>query len=182
MAHRSFQVKMQAKQLEAEAMRLQKEANKERTKARAELRRGNRQTAALYAQNAVRYDQQANQILQSCAAVTGMATDMRAAEVTAHTSKTMGVATAAMAASGARVDLATLSRNRTKMDGLKQHIGAAHDLITNAEGQEQVTAGADDLLAALEEENNQYAMMQIADIPEGLPGATANPAAHRFAD
>jgi charged multivesicular body protein 1 len=182
MSQRSFQVKMQAKQLESEAKRLQKDANKERAKARAELRKGNRQTAALYAQNAVRYDQQANEILQNCAAVTGMATDMRSAEVTANTAKVAGVATAAISASSAKVNLATLSRNRAKMDGLKQHMGAAHELITNADGQEQVTAGAEDLLAALDEENNQYALMQIADIPEGVPSAGTNLAARRFAD
>jgi charged multivesicular body protein 1 len=176
---RSFQVRMQAKQLESEARRLLKDANKERQRAKTELSRGNRAAAALYAQNAVRYEQQANQLLQNASAVNGMALDMKAAQTTAQTAKTMGVATGAMAQATAHVDLTKLSKNRTRMDGLKQQMGAAHEMLTGGEGETQLQAGAEDLLAALEEENNALAMMALADIPEGIPGqaAPANPPA-----
>ncbi|OHS92867.1 SNF7 family protein [Tritrichomonas foetus] len=176
----AFQVKMQAKQLEREAKRLQKEANKERAKAKAELKRGNRATAQLYAQNAVRYDQQATQLLQSCAATQGYATDMRQAEVQAQMAKTMGVATSGMAQSAQKVNLDKLSENRTKMDGLKQKMGAAHDLLTNGEGEMDLNAGADDLLSQLEAENAEDAMMQIADIPTGVPAMAAPAAGQRM--
>jgi charged multivesicular body protein 1 len=174
---RLFQVRMQAKQLESEARRLMKEANKERQRAKSELARGNRAAAGLYAQNAVRYQQQAEQLLQNAAAVNGMALDMKAAQATAATAKTMGLATGAMAQATEQVNLAQLSKNRTKMDGLKQQMGAAHELLTGAEGETQLQAGAEDLLASLEDENNTLAMMAIADIPEGIPGqaAPANP-------
>ena len=55
------------------------------------------------------------------------------------------------------------------MDGLKQKLGAAHDLITNGEGDIDLNAGAEDLLSTLEQENAEYALMQITDIPSGVP-------------
>lgn len=169
MDQKTFEVKMQAKQLEREAKRMQKEANKERNKAKNELKRGNRATAALYAQNAVRYDQQATQLLQSVAATNGYATDMRQAQVSAQMAKTMAQATAGMEKSSKQVNLDKLSANRTKMDGLKQKMGAAHDLLTNGEGEMDLNAGAEDLLATLEQENAEDALTQIADIPSGQP-------------
>jgi charged multivesicular body protein 1 len=178
----TLKVRMNAKQLESEAKRLQKQANQERTKARAELKRGNRAAASLYAQNAVRFDNQATQLLQNSAAVTGMGTDIHSAQVTAQTAQTMNVATAAIAGATKKVNLDQLAANRQKMDGLKQRMGAAHDLLCNGEGDMEVNAGADELLAALEEENNQMAMLQIADIPEGIPGQYApGPAARTTA-
>ena len=166
---------MQAKQLEHEARRLQKEANKERNKAKAELKKGNRATAQMYAQNAIRFEAQAQTLLQQCAATTGYAADMRTAESTAQTAKTMGLATKGMADATKKVDLEKLSANRTKMDSYKQKAGAANDLLTQGEGDMEIAAGAEDLLASLEVENNEYAMMQISDIPQGVPVQTADP-------
>ncbi|KAK8894043.1 hypothetical protein M9Y10_022475 [Tritrichomonas musculus] len=169
MDQKTFEVKMQAKQLEREAKRMQKEANKERNKAKNELKRGNRAAAALYAQNAVRYDQQATQLLQSVAATNGYATDMRQAQVSAQMAKTMGQATAGMEKSAKQVNLNKLSANRTKMDGLKEKMGAAQDLLVNGDGQMDLNAGAEDLLATLEAENAEDALTQIAEIPNGQP-------------
>ncbi|OHT06981.1 SNF7 family protein [Tritrichomonas foetus] len=169
----SFMVKMDGKSLEREAKRLQKEAQKERNKAKAELKKGNRQTAQLYAQNAVRYDQQATSLLQSCSATQGYATDMRNAQVAANMAKTMSKATAGMQKNANKINLDKLSANRTKMDGLKQKLGAAHDLMTNGEGEIDLNAGAEDLLATLEAENAEDAMIQMADIPTGIPSMAA---------
>ena len=165
----SFKVKMDGKSLEREAKRLQKEAIKERNKAKMELKKGNRSAAALYAQNAVRLEQQANSCLQSCAATQSYATDIRSAQVTADMARTMQTATNAMSKSANSVKLEKISANRTKMDGLKQKLGAAHDLITNGEGDIDLNAGAEDLLSTLEQENAEYALMQITDIPSGVP-------------
>ena len=169
MDQRSFQVKMQGKSLEREAKRLQKEALKERKKAKAELKKGNRATANLYAQNAVRYEQQATQLLQSCATTQGFATDMRQAQVSADMARTMNRATAGMEKCSKAVNLEKISANRNKMDGLKAKMGAANDLMNNTEGEMELNAGAEDLLAALEAENNEDAMLQMADIPTGIP-------------
>ena len=169
MDKRSFQLKMQGKSLEREAKRLQNEAAKERRKAKAELKKGNRATAQLYAQNAVRYEQQATQLLQSCATTQGFATDMRQAQVSADMAKAMNSATVGMTKCSESVNLDKISANRAKMDGLKQRMGAANDLMNNTEGEMELNAGAEDLLSALEAENNEDAMMQIADIPTGIP-------------
>ena len=64
MNEKTFQMKMQAKQLEREARRLQKSANAERKKAKQELKRGNRAAAQLYAKNELDV-YIANQSLQS---------------------------------------------------------------------------------------------------------------------
>ena len=160
---------MQGKSLEREAKRLQNEAAKERRKAKAELKKGNRATAQLYAQNAVRYEQQATQLLQSCATTQGFATDMRQAQVSADMAKAMNSSTVGMTKCSESVNLDKISANRAKMDGLKQRMGAANDLMNNTEGEMELNAGAEDLLSALEAENNEDAMMQIADIPTGIP-------------
>jgi charged multivesicular body protein 1 len=169
----SLKIRMSAKALENDAKRFQKQAAQERAKAKAELARGNRATAALYAQNAVRFEQQANSLLQHSATTTGMGTEIRMAEVTAQTAQTMKVASSAMQHATKQVNLEQLAKERQKMDGLKQQMGAAHELITNGEGEMEVNAGAEDLLAQLDEENNQIALLQIADIPEGIPGFAA---------
>jgi hypothetical protein len=173
MSAASFKVKMDAKQLENEARRLQKESLKERNKARAELKKGNRAQAAVYAQNSRRFEMQANQILQQAGAVTGFATDMRAAEVTAQTAGAMNAATKSMANSSAKVDITKLSANRQKMDGLKQQLGAANDLLCSTEGDVALEAGANDLLDALEQEN-AFSMMQLEEIPDGIPMSPAS--------
>jgi hypothetical protein len=173
----SFKVTMQGKQLENEARRLQKESLKERSKARAELKKGNRSQAAVYAQNSRRFEMQAQQLLQQAGAVTGYATDMRAAEVTAQTAGAMNTATASMQASGAKVNIAQLSANRQKMDGMKQQLGAANVLLCSTEGDPGLEAGANDLLDALEQEN-QFALLQLETIPDGqvfAPPATTGP-------
>lgn len=165
---RAFQIRGQAKQLEREARRLLKESNKERQRVKSELSRGNRATASLYAQNAVRYQQ----LLQSAAAVNVMVLDMKAAHAAARTAKTMGVAAGAMRQATAQVNLAQLSKNHTKMDGLKQQMGAAQEMLIG-EGEVQLQAGGEALLAELEEENNALAMMAIATIPKGILGLPA---------
>ena len=168
----SFQLKMQAKQLENEAKRLQKEATKERNKAKASLKKGNRAAAQLYAQNAVRYDQQAQQLLQSASTTQGYATDLRQGVVAAQMAKNMTVATAGLEHNVKAVNLEKVSAQRTKLDGLKQKMGAAHELLAG-EGEMELQAGADDLLAALEAENAEDAMIQLGDIPTGMPAMPA---------
>lgn len=110
------------------------------------------------------------------AAANGMGADMRMAETTAEMAKTMENATIGMAKSANSVKLEQLSANRTKMDGLKRKMGAAHDLLTQGEGDIEIGAGAEDLLATLEAENNEFAMVQISDIPQGVPVQAAGPA------
>ena len=173
MNEKTFQMKMQAKQLEREARRLQKSANAERKKAKQELKRGNRAAAQLYAKNAVLYEQQANQILQNASAAHGYAADIQTAQVTAEMSKTLDQAQRGMSSAAKQINTEKLAANRTKMDGLKQNLGAAQDLLTNGEGQLDINAGAEELLQNLEAENAEDAMMQIADIPTGIPGMPA---------
>ena len=168
----AFQLKMQSKQLENEAKRIQKEATKERNKAKAALKKGNRAAAQLYAQNAVRYDQQAAQLLQSASTTTGYATDLRQAQVTKQMAQNMTIATNGLAQNVKAVDLNKVSAQRTKLDGLKEKMGAAHELLAG-EGEMDLQAGADDLLAALEQENQEDALMQLNDIPQGLPAVPA---------
>jgi len=164
-----MQLKLQAKQLENEAKRLMKDAAKEKTKAKAALKKGNRAAAQLYAQNAVRFEQQAQQILQSCATTTGFATDLRSGVVSANMAKNMSLATTGLEQTVQSVDLKKVADQKIKMDSLKQKMGAAHELITNGEGELEVSSGAEDLLLALEDENAEDAMLQIGDIPMGMP-------------
>ena len=168
----AFQLKMQSKQLENEAKRIQKEAAKERSKAKAALKKGNRAAAQLYAQNAVRYEQQASQLLQSASTTTGYATDLRQANVAAQMAKNMSVATQGMERNVQQVNLEKVSAQRTKLDGLKAKMGAAHELLAG-EDQMDLQAGADDLLSALEQENQQDVQMQLAEIPTGTPAIAA---------
>jgi charged multivesicular body protein 1 len=170
----SFNLKMQGKQFENEAKRLQREALKERSKAKAELKKGNRAQAALYAQNAVRLEEQSKSLLQNSAAVGGYAVDVRAAEAIVQSAATMTTATRAMEAAGKKVNMEQLSLNRHKMDGVKQRLGAAHQFLTVGEGDTTIEAGANDLLDALEHENEQYALMQMDSIPQGIPSAYAS--------
>ena len=134
-----------------------------------ELKKGNRANAALYAKNAMLYDQQATQMLQNVSATNGFAIDMRQAQVEVQMAKTMKTATHGMEKAAKKIHLSKLSANRTKMDGLKQKMGAAHDLLTNGDGEMSLNAGAEDLLATLDAENEQDALSQLADIPNGQP-------------
>lgn len=170
---------MQSKSLENEAKRLNKEATKERNKAKAALKKGNRGAAQLYAQNAVRYEQQAAQILQSASTTAGYATDLRAGAVTAQMAKNMNMATAGLEKNVKSVNLDKVSAQRTKLDGLKEKMGTANTLLTG-EGDIEVAAGADDLLTALEAENYEDAMMQLSDIPTGAPAMPAADPAQRM--
>jgi charged multivesicular body protein 1 len=172
MDRNSFQLKMQAKQLENEAKRMQKEAAKERNKAKAALKKGNRAAAQLYAQNAVRYDQQAAQLLQSAGTTSGYATDLRAGAVSAQMAKNMSMATAGLEKNVKAVDLNKVSAQRSKLDGLKEKMGATHVLLAG-EGDMELQAGADDLLSALEAENAEDSMIQLEEIPMGMQAVQA---------
>ena len=167
----SFQLKMQGKQLENEAKRLQKEAGKERAKAKAAMKRGNRSAASLYAQNAVRYEQQAASILQSASTTNGYATDLRASAVAAQMSKSMDIATNGLEKHVNAVDLNKVSAQRSKLNGLKEKIGATHELLVG-EGDLELQASADDLLSALEAENMEDQVLQLDEIPGDFPAST----------
>ena len=171
MDRNSFQLKMQAKQLENEAKRMQKEATKERNKAKAALKKGNRAAASLYAQNAVRYDNQAAQLLQSAGTANGYATDLRNGAVAAQMARSMDQATVGLEAHMNSINIDKASAQRTKLDGLKEKMGTAHELLTG-EADLELQTGADDLLAALEAENAEDVMMQMDEIPIGTTGVS----------
>lgn len=171
----SFQLKMQAKQLENEAKRMMKEANKEKAKAKAALKKGNRAAAALYAQNATRYEAQANQLLQSAGTTNGYATDLRAGAVAAQMARNMAQATTGLESNVKAVDVNKVSAQRTKLDGLKTKMAAANELLTGEDDLE-AQAGADDLLAALEAENAADAELQLDAIPMGTVSVPAESA------
>lgn len=162
-----LQIKMQAAQLQSEAQKVLKECVKERLIAKNDLKKGNRQTAALHAQNAVRYEQQAKQMLQNVAALNGYAVNLEQAQTSASMAKTMNQAASSIQKNEKQTNLNQLSANRTKMDGLKQNMGAAHDLLTNGEGQMDLNAGADDLLSTLEDEVTMDNIAQMPTIPLG---------------
>lgn len=164
-----MQIKMQALQLQNEAKKILKECVKERTLAKNDLKRGNRATATLHAQNAVRYEQQAKQILQNAAALNGYASDMQQAQTQAKMSQTMDQAAKEMQKNAKQTNLNQLSANRTKMDGLKQNMGAAHNLLTQGDGDMDLQANADDLLSNLEDEVTFDAMSAQPAIPQGQP-------------
>ena len=172
----TFALKMEAKRLEREAARYQKEANKERNKAKAELRKGNRGSAAVHAQNAVRHEHQTQALLQMSSAIFGWATDLRVAGVTADLAKILNTTTQQMEALTKKMNLPKMSGDRTTLDGLKQLIGAANDLLTQGEGQLETEAAADRLLATLEDELTASAMAQISDIPHTTPLPAGTPA------
>lgn len=161
----SFQMKMQAKQLEREAKRMQKESLKEKNKAKAELKKGNRAAANLYAQNSIRYEQQANMLLQQAATANGYSVDLQAGKVNAQMAANMSKATAGLQQATAQVNLQKVSAQRTKMDGLKTRMATANELLTGSSDADGINAGADDLLQALENENFEEATMQISEIP-----------------
>ena len=169
----SFELKMQAKQLEHEARRMQKDANKQRALAKKELKKGNKPAATLYAQNAVTYERQANMLLQNAAAANGYSIDVRAGEVNAKMANNMSKATTALNQNAGKVDIGKLAAKRTQMDGLKNKMQAANELIIGGEP-EEITAGTDDLLAQLEAENVQEAMIQVSEIP-GSTGIPSDP-------
>ena len=165
----SFNIRFQAKSLEREARKAQKESIKERNKAKNELKKGNRANAGLYAQNACRMDQQANLYLRNASAAQGYAADIRQAQITNEMSKTMNEATKAMGKTAKTINLEKMSENRYKMDNMRQRLGAANDLLTCGEGQMDLNAGADNLLAQLDQELAISAIEQIGDIPTGQP-------------
>lgn len=162
-----LEIKMKATQLQNEAQKVLKECVKERLIAKNDLKKGNRATAALHAQNAVRYEQQAKQMLQNVAALNGYATNLQQAQTSASMAQTMNQAANSIQKNQKQTNLNQLSANRTKMDGLKQNMGAAHDLLTNGEGQMDLDAGADDLLATLETEVTMDHAAQMPTIPHG---------------
>lgn len=102
-------------------------------------------------------------------AVAGYATDLRIAGVTADLAKILNTTTQQMEALTKKMNLPKMSGDRTTLDGLKQIIGAAQDLLTQGEGQVETQAAADSLLAALEDEITESAMIQISDIPSTTP-------------
>ena len=166
----SFNMKMEAKSLEREARNMQKQAQKERTKAKQELKKGNKAAAQLYAQNAIRYEAQANTLLQGSAATNGYATDLRAGVVNAQMAQNMAKATSGLDRAVKKVDLQKICAQKTKMDGLKTKMSAANELLVGIGDSELETqAGTEDLLAQLEAENQQDAIMQIEQIPQGFP-------------
>lgn len=164
----SFDLKMKAKQLEREAKKLQKEATKERNKAQNELKRGNRAAAQLYASNAVRYDQQATTMLQNCAAITGMQTDLRQAQITQQVAATQKATTKQMGKTVEQINLEKVSKDRIAMDALNSKTGAAHQLLTNGENQNDLDALTDDLLNQLSAENQ----VDITDTGLSIPTST----------
>jgi hypothetical protein len=164
----SFQVRLQSKQLEGEASRLQKEAAKERNMAKVQLKRGDKARATIHAQNSVRFEKQAEQTLQQAGALAGYAADMRSAETTAQTAATMGVATGAMETTASNVNITRLTANRQKMDGFKQSLGAANDMLCSTEADIGLEAGSKDLVQALEEEI-QAGLLGLGEIPLGRP-------------
>ena len=167
MDQKILQIKMQATQLQNEAQKVLKECVKERLIAKNDLKKGNRATAKLHAQNAIRYEQQAKQMLQNAATLNGYAADMQQAQTQASMAQTMNQTASEMQKSSKQTNITQLSANRTKMDGLKQNMGAAHDLLTNGEGAMDLNAGADDLLSTLETEVTMDHMAQMPEIPLG---------------
>lgn len=167
-----MQLRMQAKQFENEAKRLNKEATKERNKAKAALKKGNRAAAQLYAQNAVRYEQQANNLLQSAATTQGYATDIGAARVTAQMNRNMAVATHGLQQNVAAVNVDKVAAQRSKLDQLHDKVNVANQLVTG-ESDLSVQAEGDDLLAAIEMENMEEMSAAMDEIPMGAPAVAA---------
>ena len=170
-----MQLKMQAKQFENEAKRCQKEAAKERAKAKAALKKGNKAAAQLYAQNAIRFETQAQQLLQSCAATNGYATDIRMGTQSLQMSKNMNLATSQLDKTVHELNVEKIASQRTKLDSLKTKMGATHELLVGGEGELEVAVGAEDLLSALELECAEDAMLQMEEIPQGFPPTPSNP-------
>jgi phage shock protein A len=130
----NLKVRMNAKSLESEARRLQNQVAQERAKAKSALSLGNRFTANVHAQNAVRLEQQVHDLFQYSAAITGMGIDIQKAEVNSQTAQMMKIANRAIENATKNVSLDELAKVRHRMDGLKQQAGAAHKLIVNGDG------------------------------------------------
>lgn len=167
----SMRLRMQAKQQEVEARRLMKESQKERSKAKAALKKGNRPAANLYAQNAVRYEQQANKLLQNSAASVGMMTDVQAAETSAQMARAMGVTTSQMGKISNQINMDKVSADRGKMDELKDRMSTAHELLTHGNDALELEAATSDALAALEDEIYAENEVAMEEPPMSIPQA-----------
>lgn len=165
MNQKSFEMRMQSKQLEREAKKASKEALKQRNLAKKELARGNRAAAQLYAQNAIRYEQQANQLLQNCSAISSMATDINTAETTGKMAHMQSVATSELNQKVSQIDPNKVAAQRVAYDAHKSNLNAVNDIITNPEGQQDLAMGADNILDSLYDEIAMDQEAQLSQIP-----------------
>lgn len=163
-----MRLKLQGKSLENEAKRLQKEAAKEKMKAKQAQKKGNLSQAKLFAMNAVRYEKQAQHILQSSATTNGYAVDIRNGAVAAQMYKNMNQATTGLEKNVKSIDVDKVSAQRTRMDKLKEQMHTASTLL-NGEEDLGLMDGADALLEQLEMENIEDCNLNLAQIPLDSP-------------
>lgn len=166
----SMRMKLEGKSLENEAKRLLKEAQKEKMKAKQAQKKGQIASARLFATNAVRYEKQAQQLLQSSATTNGYAVDVRNGAVAAQMFQNMNKATSGIEAHMKKIDVQKVSATRTKMNGLKESISTANTLL-NGEDDLELVDGAEGLLEQLEMENMADVDLNLEAIPSGVPGS-----------
>jgi hypothetical protein len=87
------------------------------------------------------------------------------AQVTAEIAGMQAFATRALEDETGKINLDQLSQNRVKMDGFKQQLGTAHELLCSANEADPTGTAADDMLAQLEMEINTEALVLMDSIP-----------------
>jgi 5,10-methylenetetrahydrofolate reductase len=167
----AFTLQMQGKQLENEARRLQRESAKARNQARQYLKRGFPKQAKVHAQNSYRLEEQAKQLLKQAGAILGFAIDLRAAEVTAQTAAMMNTAVVSIEAA---VNLTQLAANREEMARHMADLAEANKALCSTKGEPSLQAKTDELLDALEQEN-EAELLQLDPIPVGPPQWAVRP-------
>lgn len=159
----SLEMKMQAKMYEAEARRYNKEAAKERKKAKAALRMGDRAAATIHAQNVIRNENHADDIIKAASANINFALLMQEAEVTKKTANALDTTQNEMNKVVGDIDFEKLAENRQKLDGLKLKIQNLNELLKDND--DELIPYADDILAALEAEILADSMIELDQIP-----------------
>lgn len=173
-----LKLRVQEKMLNKEAAREEKNADKERAKAKAALRKGQREFAKVYANNAIRSQQQALLLQQNAAKISSMVLDLKMAEVQKKMAQSLDAVVKELEKSVGQMDMEKIAAAAVKYDKIRGRVSETNQIITTPEG--SVEAEGEDLLSALENEiavemDMEVPEIPIADTPEKAPAGKVGP-------
>lgn len=145
---------------------MQQQSSKERSLAKSEMRKGNKAMAQLHAQNAIRFEQQANMILQNACGVHAVRIDIAKAKATRDMVAMQEEAAKQMEQVVKKIDPVKVTKTQMRMDATKEKVGVVNQVMNPAG---TVDAGAEDLMAALENEISVEGLNAAVNIPQGQP-------------
>ena len=164
-----LKLRVQEKMLMKEAQREEKNANKERNKAKAALKKGNREFARVYAENAIRSQNNAIFLQQNAAKVSSMVVDLKMAEVQAKMAKSLDMCVKELEKSVGSMDLTKIAAATLKYDQIRGKVSEGMSIINAADV--QVQNESEDILGDLENEilleMDQAIDIPMAEIPQG---------------